>query len=79
MSIKFEITLTGQEIMDLAEFAGFEVKNPDPDYLKYDYAVAECPDEGVENDDGQMEHYTYIAYLSDYPEEGCYPLGEKLK
>jgi hypothetical protein len=64
--------------MDLAEFAGFDIKCPDPTYLKYDYEVMKCPKEGVINDDGEIEHFGHIARSADYPEEGVLPLGEKL-
>lgn len=74
------ITLTGKEIRDLAEFAGFDVtwdKENGALTMEIEYVVMECGKEGIENDDGEREFYDHFAYLAEYPEEGCHPLGDK--
>lgn len=71
-----ELTLTVQEIIDLAEFAGCIVTGPPPD-TDTEITVALCPEEGVLDEDaGTREHCRFVAYLAEYPDEGCYPLGE---
>ncbi len=73
------ITLTGKEIRDLAEFAGFSiVENDYTDENETEMVIQNCPDKGILNDDNEPEHYRLIAYLAEYPEEGCMPLGEKI-
>ena len=78
------ITLTVREIYDLACAAGLTINHnpmfmPDDDEMEAELTIVECPKEGVLNDDGKFEHYTYIAYLSEYPEEGSFSLGEPWK
>lgn len=73
--------LTAREIYDLACFAGFTINHdkrfmPDEDGMETEYVIAKCPERGVENDDGKVEHYNHVAYLAEYPEEGVCPLGE---
>lgn len=74
------INLTGADIHALAMFAGFAFDaEPTQDELESEYAI-ECKDGGFEstNDDGVTERYERIAYSTEYPEEGCIPLGNKL-
>lgn len=37
--------------------------------------VAPWPEKGVKGDDGMLPTYNHIAYLAEYREEGCVPLG----
>lgn len=74
------IHLTVQEIRDLAKFAGIamdEEQELDADELATEISVTMTPSE-CKNDDGKIERYAHLAYLSEYPEEGCYPLGDPL-
>lgn len=74
------ITLTGKEIRDLAEAVGLVIaKNDYAEELETEMVIVPCPEAGVLNDDGEPEHYRYIAWLEEYPEEGSCPLGDKLK
>ena len=41
--------LTGKEIKDLAEYAGFTV------------SVDDCPKLGVQDDDGKVNHYSHVV------------------
>lgn len=71
------ITLTAMEIYDLARFAGFMViEPPDNDEKDVEFAIDDCPPEGVVTGDEQRERSCHIVYSVDYPEEGCIPLGE---
>ena len=73
------VTLTAQEIVDLAEFAGFTVNtfNASDDELETEFTVEECPSVGVGNEERTKTfHSNHIAYVSDYPEEGCLNLGK---
>jgi len=78
------ITLTGKEIMDLAEFAGFEFSERTrgdahlEEMQETEYVVTDCPVQGVALDEQSTDrhHYPHIAYLAEYPEEGVQPLGE---
>jgi hypothetical protein len=71
---KVNVTLTGKEIRELAEFAGLQI-------VEHDYAdeyETEITVEGpsnLTNDDGMKEHYCLIAYFTEYPEEGAIGLG----
>lgn len=70
--------LTGAEIKDLAEFAGFVLLGngqPEGDELETEYVIEDCPERGIANDEGVVEHFAHVAYLYDYPEEGVLPLG----
>lgn len=73
------LTLTGREIKDLAEAVGLVIQplNYD-DELETEMTIIKCPATGVLDDDGKATHYEHVAYLSEYPEEGTFPLGEEL-
>jgi hypothetical protein len=64
-----EITLTTAQILNLCEFAGIEINREksvfytDADQLETPYCI------------GQNEHGA-IAWLEEYPDEGCYPLSD---
>lgn len=73
------ITLTGKEILGLTLCAGFSVvENYGPDELETEWDIQDCPAEGVLNDDNEIEHYRYVAWLAEYPEEGAFPLGDPI-
>ena len=75
------ITLTIAQIKDLVEFAGMSIHPntlPDEDDLETEFTIRDCPAEGVTDDDGVARHYGLIAYCTDYPDEGCMPLGPEL-
>ena len=76
------ITLTGKEIKDLAEFAGFEVREltgMEEEALETEISITECSKDGIKGEDSEeVKHYAHIAYMAEYPEEGCYPLGDEL-
>lgn len=75
------VTLTGKEILDLAEFAGFTVEPPSEDELESEITIAHCPENGLEDRDGAFVDrttYNLIAYITDYPDEGSIGLGEPL-
>lgn len=73
------VTLTGKEIREIAEFAGLQfVEHDYQDEYETEITVEACPSKGVLNDDNVAEHYRLIAFLTEYPEEGCLPLGEKI-
>lgn len=73
------LTLTGKEIRDLAEAVGLVITPNDyADELETEMTIIECPPSGVLDDDGQATYYKHVAYLSEYPEEGTYPLGDEV-
>lgn len=79
------ITITLQQIIDLAEFAGVSISADDYDggQLEVEYTVADCPPEGIKNDGepsdpDSVSHYELIAYVTDYPDEGCIGLGPEI-
>lgn len=76
------MTLTVQEIIDLARFAGIaldESRLPDADDMETPIAVEKCPPEGLIDDDGSRLHYRMCASLDEYPEEGRMGLGPQIK
>ena len=77
------LTLTVAEIYDLACAAGFTINHgqmfmPDADEMETEITIIDCPTGGVLDDDNKPTHYAHVAYLSDYPEEGTFPLGPEL-
>lgn len=78
-----ELTLTVAEIYDLACAAGFTINHsamfmPDADEMETEITIIDCPAGGVLDDDGKATHYEHVAYLTEYPEEGTFPLGAEL-
>ena len=73
------LTLTGKEIKDLAEAVGLMIQPLDyTDELETEMTIIECPSSGVMDDDGKATHYEHVAYLSEYPQEGTFPLGDEV-
>lgn len=78
------VLLTGEQIKDLAEFAGLRVDPEDDELiLESEFAICECPPEGVHNDGEptdpkSVSHYALIAYCEDCPDEGCVGLGPEI-
>ena len=76
------ITLTLSEIHDLAIFAGFpldEDSKPDADEGETTISIGECPDKGLFDEGAQVcRKYKHMAWLEEYPEEGCFGLGEEI-
>lgn len=76
------IDLTVREIIDLAVFSGIEIdesKIPAGDELDEVVCIANCHPAGLENDDGVIEHYNFVMYFEQCPEEGVIPLGNPIK
>lgn len=76
------VTLTVLEIRDLAKFAGITVidngtESEKEDEKETEIVIETAPEQGVKDEDGEGEptHSRFIAYVSDYPEEGVQPLG----
>lgn len=68
------ISLTVEEIYDLAMFAGL-MPNVFPSEADCEITIEKCPENGVLDDDGESQLFSkYIAYYTEYPEEGCFPL-----
>lgn len=81
MSLKTDnsLTLTGKEIRDLAEAAGLEVAELIyTDELETEMTIIDCPATGVLDDNGRATFYKHIAFLSEHPEEGSFPLGDEI-
>ena len=77
MSIK-QMSLTGKQIMELAEYAGFIIKpvSKEEDHLEVEITIQQDK-EGIKINDEEGKTYNIsncIAYFSEYPEEGCIDL-----
>ena len=77
------VILTVAEIRQLANFAGLNVAPPDGkwdgDESEQEITVAPCPKGGVfDEDSNKWHHFKRIAYFTEYPEEGVYPLGDEI-
>lgn len=78
------ITLTCLEIRDLAQAAGFIIKEPSPicdkDDEETEYTITEKVRGVVVGDeDGKNpQRYLHGAHITEYPEEGTYPLGNPI-
>ena len=73
--------LTGKEIKDLAEYAGFSLKpltDAETDILEQEFWVGSCPTLGVQDDDGIIKHYNHVVTCDGCDEDECTPLGEPL-
>lgn len=72
-------TLTAQEIRHLAQFCGMVIQESTAseaeDECETEIIIAPWPEKGVQGDDGMLPPHKHIAYLEEYPEEGCVPLG----
>ena len=74
------ITLTVEQIKNLAEFAGLRVKDKLTEEDKEtEITIIKCPKHGIQDDDGTIIHCKHIAYLEEYPEEGVCPLDQTTK
>lgn len=72
--------LTIEQIRDLASFAGLKVDpEVDDDERETEIVICGCPPQGIEGENGVVEHYKHVAYLQEYPDEGVFPLGPELK
>ena len=72
------MSLTGKQIMELAEFAGFIIddNSKQEDQLESEITILQDK-EGMEVKDEDSEVMSIsdcIAYFSEYPEEGCIDL-----
>ncbi len=70
--------LTGREIKDLAEYAGFTVEVEDKDHLEQEFSIDDCPKLGVQDDDGSVKHYDHIVTCDGCDGNECMPLGEPI-
>ena len=77
-----KITLTGDEIRSLAQFVGFPIDEDndiDDDIKETEYTIETFPSKGIKDEDEILKGHRFIAYLDEYPEEGCVPLGKSIK
>jgi len=76
------ITLTVNEIYDLARFAGFpldENVKPDEDEGESTITIGDCPDKGLSDEGDQVcRKYRHAAWSEEYPEEGMVGLGDEI-
>ncbi|QWP79189.1 hypothetical protein J5226_12725 [Lysobacter sp. K5869] len=75
------VTLTVAQILELAEFTGLHFdrsKMPPDEELECEYTISEAPLDGVPDDVGALRRYSHVAWITEYPEEGCLPLGPEL-
>ena len=78
-----KLTLTANEIADLARFAGLvldEKRCVGPaEEGETEITVGPCPEDGLyEEKDGPRKHYRLIAWFDEYPEEGSEGLGPEI-
>lgn len=73
-------TMTIKEIYELATFVGLEVQDGglSDDDMEAEISITPCPPDGLSDGDNMpKKKYTgNIAYFAEYPEDGCFPLGE---
>jgi hypothetical protein len=73
------MTLTVNEIQDLAMFAGIALdqsRRADYEDGGASITIGPCPPKGVHDEDAsKTRHYRAIAWFEEYPEEGCHGLG----
>jgi hypothetical protein len=72
------MTLKVSEIRSLAAFVGLvldERTEYDEDELETEFTIADCPADFKDEDGEKPYTCDHIAYSTEYPEEGCVPLG----
>ena len=72
--------LTGREIKDLAEYAGFYIEEhaENENLMNDEFSIDACPKLGVKEDDGTVKHYNYIVACDGCEGNECSPLGEPI-
>ena len=74
--------LSGKEIMNLAEYAGFTVLplgELDQDILEQEFSIDECPESGVFDDDlKNAKHYAHVVTCDGCENNECSPLGDEI-
>lgn len=70
--------LTIREIIELAKFAGIGVSYVPEDEDELNTELTLTTGEVFANDERTKYYKGNYAYLSEYPEEGCYPLSDKV-
>ena len=74
------ITLTTLEIADLAKFAGLLCGLPNRESREDQVTIEPCPEDGLRDDDeGEIWSSSWIAYMTEYPEEGSVTLGNTIR
>ena len=74
------ITLTTLEIADLAKFAGLLCGLPNRESREDQVTIEPCPEDGLRDDDeGEIWSSSWIAYITEYPEEGSVTLGNTIR
>ncbi len=76
------LTLTVEQIKDLAEFAGLTLNSRfglSEDELASEITIDTALPDGVVMDNGDKKKFSHVAWFADYPDEGCCPLGPELK
>jgi len=78
--------LTGREIKDLAEYAGFTIEPLgaiDEDTLEQEFyihgSVKGVTGHQVQNDDGSVEVFSHVVTCDGCDSNECTPLGEPIK
>lgn len=74
------IQLTTLEIKHLAESAGLEVddSNLDEHEMESEHTIMQCPDKGVENDNGVIEYFNYVTTCDGCDSNEATPLGNPI-
>ena len=54
------------------------IKLPSEDDMQDVVCITKCHPDGLENDEGKVEHYHYVMYFDICPEEGVIPLGDPI-
>jgi hypothetical protein len=77
------INITVRQILDLVACAGYDTTNlhaqTGKDEFDTEITIDQCPPNGLIDDDGKPDHYELIAYFTEYPEDGCLGLGERIE
>lgn len=69
--------ITGKEIQDLALYAGFTVTGGE-DSLEQEFTILECPNTGIMDDDGSVQHYSLVVVCDGCDASECSPLGDEI-
>lgn len=76
------VTLTGKEIIDLANYAlGIRLDDDDfdEDMLEGEFSISECPKIGIlDEDSNKVEHYKHVVHCDGCEYNEFSPIGDAI-
>jgi len=71
------IILTGKEVKDLAEYAGYTVTGGEDEIEESEFTILPCPKDGVFDDSGKASFSNYVVVCDGCDNNECSPIGDQ--